>query len=175
MGKSRIGLRREVEAAEAAEKEAELTAEKPEKAGKTKAKAATKKKAATKRKTEKQPERKRAVWVIYSGSMKEEGRYPYQDKAAAEERLEQLRQKSKRLYFMQMLKELIVGDSKPVTIVPQIEDEDLQDDIPTRGMPVDAEEEPLADTEAEEDEFADDDDDDEEGDEDEEPVEEEDE
>ena len=110
--------------------------------------------------------------MIYSGSMKEEGRYPYQDKAAAEEKLEQLRQKSKRLYFMQMLKELIVGDSKPVTIVPQIEDEDLQDDIPTRGMPVDAEEEPLAEADTEEDEFADDDDD-EEGDEDEEPVEEE--
>ena len=167
MGKSRIGMRREVEAAEAAEKEAEVEVAK---SGKPKTKAATKKKAATKRTREKPPERKRAVWVIYSNNMKEEGRYPYQDKAAAEERLEQLRQKSKRLYFMQMLKELIIGDSKPVTIVPQIEDEDLQDDIPTRGMPADAEEEPLAD--AEEDEFGDDEDDDEEGDEDEEPVEE---
>ncbi len=169
MGKSRIGMRREVEAAEAAENEAEKEAVKSDK---PKVKAATKKKVATKRTREKQPERKRAVWVIYSGSMKEEGRYPWQDKAAAEEKLEQLRQKSKRLYFIQMLKELIVGDSKPVTIVPQIEDEDLQDDIPTRGMPVDAEEEPLAEAEEEADEFADDEDDDEEGDEDEEPVEE---
>lgn len=170
MGKSRLGLRREAEAAEALEKEAEAV-EGVEKVSKTKAKGATKKKAATKRTREKPPERKRAVWVIYSGSMKEEGRYPYQDKAAAEERLEQLRQKSKRLYFIQMLKELIIGDSKPVTIVPQIEDEDLQDEIPARGMPVDAEEEPLA--EAEEDEFADEEDEDEDGDEDEEPVEEE--
>ena len=49
--------------------------------------------------------RKRVVWAIYSGSMKEEARFPYAERAQAEEKLEQLRSKGKKMYFMQPLKE----------------------------------------------------------------------
>lgn len=52
-------------------------------------------------------ERKRLIWGIYSGSFKEEARFPYDQRAAAEERLEQLRAKGKRSYFIQPIKEVI--------------------------------------------------------------------
>lgn len=132
MGKNRIEMRRQAEAAEAAEKEAAATT-KPARASRAKSSAAkaekeasgekTKKKAVRKTR-EKARERRRAIWVIYSGTMREEGRYPYWEKAAAEERLEMLRARGKRLYFMQMVKELIVGDGQVQTIVPQLEEEE---------------------------------------------------
>jgi hypothetical protein len=54
-------------------------------------------------------ERKRLIWGIYSGSFKEEARFPYDQRAAAEERLEQLRAKGKRSYFIQPIKEVITA------------------------------------------------------------------
>lgn len=73
-----------------------------------KKKKATRKKATRTRKTrEKVAQRKRLVWGIFSGSMKEEARFPYDQRAAAEEKLEQLRGKSKKMYFLQPIKEVM--------------------------------------------------------------------
>ena len=65
---SRLAKHREVEAAEA----------KPASAKKTKA--TTAKKATTRKKT-KAPERKRLIWGVFSGTMKEEARFPYDQRA----------------------------------------------------------------------------------------------
>ena len=70
------------------------------------AKKAKRARAPSRRKT-KVAERKRLIWGIFSGSFKEEGRFPYDQRAAAEERLEQLRAKGKRSYFIQPIKEVI--------------------------------------------------------------------
>lgn len=107
MAKSRLQMRREVEAADSD------SANSKSRAKGTKKKA-TRKKAAPRKAREKTPERKRAVWIVYSGSMKEEGRFAYDQKAVAEERLETLLNRGKKLYFLQLVKELISGDG-PVT------------------------------------------------------------
>ena len=89
-----------------------IEAEAAEKRGTTKkAKKATKKKSTTTRKRKtKAPERKRLLWGVFSGTLKEEGRYPYDQHDKAVERLEQLRAKSKKLYFIQPIKERIVRE-----------------------------------------------------------------
>ncbi len=94
---SRLELRKQAEAAEA--EEAKGTKKK-----KTTKKKATRKKA--KKRTKLKPiEKKRLVWVIFTGSMKEEARFPYKQQKEAEAKLETLRAKKKRLYFMQPVKE----------------------------------------------------------------------
>ena len=90
--------------AEAASREGAPAAE-ATKDTKKKAPAAAK----AKRTKEKPVARKRLIWVVYNGSMKEEGRFAYDQRAAAEEKIEQLRQKSKKLYFIQPVKE-VIGD-----------------------------------------------------------------
>jgi hypothetical protein len=159
MAKSRLELRREVEAAEAQEKI------KPTK------KKAAKRKAAARRTREKAPERKRAVWVVYDGSMKEHGRFAYDQKEEAEAKLETLRARGKKLFFMQMVKELLTADAQAVssalTSVKEEDDPIQQDDKTTKGkkaktedgLEVDFED---ADFNEEEEEDDDDDDDDEE-------------
>lgn len=108
---SRLSKRREAEAAEAMEAEA------PTK----KKKAAKKKKKATKRKTTRSRakkdvlERRKLVWAIYGSTMKEEARFPYEDLKAAEEKLELLRSKSKKSYFIQPLKEPITKEDEEDT------------------------------------------------------------
>jgi len=97
---SRIELRRQAEAVEARGDGA---------AAETAAPAKKKAAAKPKRTKEKPVARKRLIWVVYNGSMKEEGRFPYDQKAAAEEKIEALRQKSKKLYFIQPVKE-VIGD-----------------------------------------------------------------
>ena len=53
--------------------------------------------------------RKRLVWGVYNGNMKEEGRFPYFERAAAEEKVEKLKLKSpKKSFFIQPIKEDIV-------------------------------------------------------------------
>ena len=142
MAKSRAELRRMAEAAEALEKDSPKTKKK-----------ATRKKA-TRRAREKAPERKRAVWVLYSSSMKEEGRYPYDQKEAAEEKLAALRARGKRLYFMQMVKELITDGTTPVVPVePVVEDEELNESPVVAGAEDDEE---SSDLEVEDSEFEDD-------------------
>jgi hypothetical protein len=98
---SRKELRKQVEAADALEA-ADLK--------KKKKKAVAKKAAAPrkKRSREKAPQRKRLVWGVFSGSMKEEARFPYDQRDQAEEKINQLRQKSaKKMYFIQPIKEAI--------------------------------------------------------------------
>jgi hypothetical protein len=113
MGKSRLSKRREVEAAEAAEK---TTAKKTTKKKATKKKA-TKKKATTTRARKKKadtPARRRIVWVLYSSTMREEGRYLYHERDKAEEKLQALLAKGKRRYFLQPIKEPLDSDGNPM-------------------------------------------------------------
>jgi len=51
--------------------------------------------------------RKRMLWVVFSTAMKEEGRFPYAEKEQAEQKAEALRQKNKKDYFVQPVKEPI--------------------------------------------------------------------
>jgi hypothetical protein len=99
---SRLELRKQAEAVES-------------KGGEEPKKKAPAKKAAApraKRTKEKAIARKKMVWVVFNGSMKEEGRFPYDQREAAEEKIEQLKLKSaKKLYFIQPVKELL-GDGK---------------------------------------------------------------
>ncbi|HET6423814.1 MAG TPA: hypothetical protein VFG20_09040 [Planctomycetaceae bacterium] len=112
--KSLLDLRREAEAVEA--RGGDATATKAEKAAATKAKKAAAPKAKRVAK-EKPVARKRMIWVVYNGSMKEEGRFPYDQRAAAEEKIEALRQKSKKLYFIHPVKEVIGDPSATVGLV----------------------------------------------------------
>lgn len=114
MAKGRLSKRREVEAAE------EL-----EKAAPKKKKKATRKKATTTRARKKKadtPARRRLVWVVYSSTMREEGRYLYHDRDKAEEKLNALLAKGKRRYFIQPIKEPLDSEGNPM--VP--DDEELK-------------------------------------------------
>jgi len=97
-------LRKQVEAAAAKKsKTAKKTTKK-----KVAEKKTTKKKVAKKRaKKVKAVERKRLVWGVYSGNMKEEARFPYDELDKAEKKATQLRSKSSKLYFIQPIKEVI--------------------------------------------------------------------
>jgi len=151
MAKSRLELRRENEAAEAAG-DSEETPKKKKKA--------TRKKAAARKTREKPPERKRAVWVLYSGSMKEEGRYPYDQKEAAEERLAVLQGRGKKLYFMQMVKELITGSADGVQVVEPVVDPDDEEVVVVK-KPAAPKGDELGDVEVDDADFEEDEDDDE--------------
>lgn len=101
---SRMELRKQ---AEAATKGASTDG----KSGKKKKKAARKKSTRVKSRT---PERKRLVWAVFNGSMKEEARFPYDQRDAAEEKIAQLRTKSpKKLFFIQRVKEPIPDAPPP--------------------------------------------------------------
>ncbi len=106
---SRLQKRREIEAA----------------GSQARTKAARKK--ATKKRTTKRkakaPERKRLFWGVFSGTMREEARFPYDQRQQAEEKLEQLRAKSKKLYFIQPIKELL-SESAPA----EAEDAEVADE-----------------------------------------------
>lgn len=106
---SRLQKRREAEAADASPK--------------TKAKAEGKKpakKRASRRKA-KAPDRKRLFWGVFSGTLKEEARFNYDQRQQAEEKLELLRSKSKKLYFIQPIKEIITGEGEAA--VPESDEE----------------------------------------------------
>lgn len=142
---SRLELRKQAEAAETAGEKGgvEKKAKKPTKAAAPRAK----------RTKEKVIARKRLVWVVYSGSMKEEGRFPYDQLDAAHEKIEQLKLKSKKMYFIQPVKEILgeggVVIAKPVAV-------DLDDE------PVKPKKKPAkADDDEDDDDDGDDDDDDE--------------
>jgi hypothetical protein len=105
---SRLELRRQVEAAGEAGAAAEKTAKK-----RVKTKDATKKPSTRRTKT-KVAERKRLMWAVYNGSMKEEGRFAYDQRESAEEKVQQLKLKSpKKIFFIQALKETIIPPAKP--------------------------------------------------------------
>lgn len=157
MAKSRLELRKMNEAAEAAGVSDDDESPK-------KKKKATRKKAASRKAREKAPERKRAVWVLYSSSMKEEGRYPYDQKEAAEERLAVLQGRGKKLYFMQMVKELITGSADGFqAIEPALDDDDAEVAITKKTRVPKDEDDELGDVEIDDADFEDDDDDEAEG------------
>ncbi len=93
---SRMQKRREVEAASSRKK----TTKKKKAAKKTEKKRATKRKSAA-------PVRLRLMWGVFSSTLKEEARFPYEQKKEAEQKLAQLLARGKRLYFMQPIKEPI--------------------------------------------------------------------
>ena len=113
-------MRKEVEAAE----EKKKTAKKTKTKTKTKAKAKTKTKTKTKKKKavrkkakDKTPARKRLIWGVFSGNLKEQARFPYDQRAAAEEKIKQLRARStKKMFFIQPIKE-------PITDMPSDDEE----------------------------------------------------
>jgi hypothetical protein len=107
---SRLELRRQVEAAEEAGAPADKTAKK-----RVKSKDGTAKKPSTRRTKTKVAERKRLMWAVYNGSMKEEGRFAYELRESAEEKVQQLKLKSpKKIFFIQAIKETIIPPAKPV-------------------------------------------------------------
>lgn len=104
----RIANRRELrEQAEAAEKRGAPAGEEPA-ADKKKAKEPKKKSAPrSKRSKVKVVLRKRLLWAVYSGSMKEEGRFPYAEREKAEARAAELTEKHKKTFFVQPVKEVL--------------------------------------------------------------------
>lgn len=153
MAKSRIAMRREVEAAEAAEadgvkkKSRKSSGDEKAEGGKKKASKGDKKDAAAKKKkvakprtkrAKEQMQRRRIVWVVYSSTMREEGRFLYYEKDKAEELLANLLAKGKRRYFMQPLKEALNPDGTPIVqVVAPPPEEEVEEEVK-----VDAEVEP---------------------------------
>jgi hypothetical protein len=148
MAKSRLSMRREVEAAEAAEagtskkKATRKTAgEKGEGTTKKRATkgekegAAPKKRKAAKPRTKRAKEamqRRRLIWVVYSSTMREEGRFLYHEKDKADELLATLLGRGKRRYFMQPMKEALNPDGTPVVqsgLAMAVDDVDDDDEV----------------------------------------------
>ncbi|QDU07075.1 hypothetical protein [Gimesia aquarii] len=116
---SRLEMRRQAEAAEADAKTS------------PKKKAVKKKKAVRKKKATKTEVRRRLFWGVFTGSMKEESRFSYDQRDAAEERIEQLRAKNaKKLYFIQPIKEPLDGQVV-ATKAPEDDASDLDDEEET--------------------------------------------
>lgn len=106
MAKRTINRRELREQAEAAEKRGTPAAEAvetTEKSGKTKEK--KKPAAKTKRVKARVIIRKKLLWGVYSGTMKEEGRFAYADRAGADNRAAELSAKHKKIFFVQPIKE----------------------------------------------------------------------
>ncbi len=83
---------------------------------------AAKKKVVKKKARTKPVERRRIVWVIYNSTQKEEDRFTYDQRKEAEERIDVLRSKSKRLYWLQAVKEVL--GAPPVAVAkPDIYEE----------------------------------------------------
>lgn len=112
MAGKRLSKRREIEAAEALDADA-APAKKKKKVAKKKA---AKKKAAprARKKKSEMPPRRRLVWVVYSSTMREEGRYLYHERDKAEEKLNTLLAKGKRRYFIQPIKEPLDSEGNPM-------------------------------------------------------------
>lgn len=127
MAKSLKTLRREAEAAEA-QAATKKTAKKTKKSASAKV---TKKRKAAKPRTKRareQMQRRRLIWVVYSSTMREEGRFLFYEKEKAEELLETLLAKGKRKYFLQPLKEALNADGTPVLQVANPVQENDDDD-----------------------------------------------
>ena len=138
MAKSRLSKRREVEAAEALE---EAPAKKKVAKSKAKKKATTKKKAAPRprKKKSEMPAPRRLVWVVYSSTMREEGRFLYHERDKAEERLNALLSKGKRRYFIQPIKEALDSEGQPmVSDDERPKKMDIKEDVVTEEVEVEA-------------------------------------
>ncbi len=108
MGKKKtVSLKKARAEVEAAEKQAKTAAKKTTNKKAATKKAATKKKVTRKKRAAKEPARFRLIWGVYSSSMKEESRFSYNQRKEAEKKTEQLKAKSKKLYWIQPIKEEI--------------------------------------------------------------------
>ncbi|MCH9654922.1 MAG: hypothetical protein K0U86_01780 [Planctomycetes bacterium] len=115
---SRLEMRRQAEAAEAADTD---TKKSPKK------KAAKRKKATRKKKAAKAEVRRRLMWGVFTGSMKEESRFSYDQREAAVERIEQLRAKNaKKLYFIQPIKEPLDGEVSVAKVAVDEEEDEVE-------------------------------------------------
>lgn len=74
----------------------------------------TVKKKPTRKKKTASDVRKRLIWGVFNSSMKEEGRFPYDQRKEAEKKLQQLQAKSKKPYFIQPIKEVLAEVAKVV-------------------------------------------------------------
>lgn len=131
-------MRREVEAAEAEAgvkkkasrktadaKTAKKRAAKGEKDGVPKKKKAAKPRT---RRAKEAMQRRRLVWVVYSSTMREEGRFLFHEKDKANELLATLLGRGKRRYFMQPVKEALNPDGTPIAQVGvPVPDEEVED------------------------------------------------
>lgn len=123
MAKSRLAMRKEAEAAEALGLDEESTKKSTKKAAKKTTKKTTKKSAKKSTRKTARAERKRLSWGIFSSTAKEEARFSYDQREAAEEKLAALLARGKRLYFLQPIKEPLSAAPVPETI-PADEEED---------------------------------------------------
>lgn len=117
---SRMELRKQVEAAESQGADGD------------KKKRAVKKRPAAKRAKrvrEKAPQRRRLVWAVLNAAMKEEARFPYDQREAAEEKIRQLRAKSDKPYFIQPIKELITESAETAAAEPEPATEPVTDEV----------------------------------------------
>lgn len=132
---SRMDMRRMAEAAEARgiDVEADVAeGEEAPKKGKAKAKAKAPAKKAAKRTKEKVIPRRMLMWGVYNGNMKEEARFAYAERQAAEEKLAQLREKSaKKLFFIQPIK-VPLGDAGAKIVREDVIDTD--DEPPVKAV-----------------------------------------
>ncbi len=146
MAKSRLSMRREVEAAEAADAETGVKKKASRKTSEEKGEGTAKKRAskgdkdgvpkkkkATKPRTRRAKEamqRRRLVWVVYSSTMREEGHFLFHEKERADELLATLLGRGKRRYFMQPVKEALNPDGTPMIQMPvTAPDEDAEDEV----------------------------------------------
>jgi len=146
MAKSRLSMRREVEAAEAADAETGVKKKASRKTSEEKGEGTAKKRAskgdkdgvpkkkkATKPRTRRAKEamqRRRLVWVVYSSTMREEGRFLFHEKERADELLATLLGRGKRRYFMQPVKEALNPDGTPmIQVAVTAPDEDADDEV----------------------------------------------
>ncbi|MCA9036263.1 MAG: hypothetical protein KDA91_14100 [Planctomycetaceae bacterium] len=134
MSKSRLSMRREIEAAEASGvAETKKKTRKKASATKDEGTGTAKKKRVTKPRTRRAKEaaqRRRIVWVVYSSTMREEGRFLFFERDKAEERLQQLLAKGKRRYFIQPIKEVLNPDGTPVVqVATSAIDDDMDDEV----------------------------------------------
>src|SRR5262249_46397462 len=98
---------RQREQSEAGATDQATTAALSEGAARRKAGAATK---VRKPRKPKSPPRMRALWCVYDGGMKEVALFDYNQRAAAEAKLEALLDKHKGVYFLQIVKHPMPAD-----------------------------------------------------------------
>ena len=151
---SRLEMRKMTELADARAADSESSdADKGEVKKRKRAVAGAVKKTAVKKKSRSKPvERRRVVWVIFNNTQKEEDRFQYDQRKEADERLEVLRSKSKRLYWLQAVKE-VIGAVPAAVGTPNVYEESVVPEVAEEEeVAAEPEEEPEEEEEEEDDE-----------------------